>query len=137
MSFHIEYEEHPAYMKAKVTGTNSRETVAAYLREVRRESKRRGRSYILIDERLEGPRLDAMDVFAIASNGSMDALGELDAMAYVDREMGPMAEFAETVAVNRGMPVAVFSNVAEAEEWLLEQTSVSGAKVFGAEDPAD
>ena len=123
-------------MKAKVTGTNSRETVAAYLREVRRESKRRGRSYILIDERLEGPRLDAMDVFAIASNGSMDALGELDAMAYVDRDMGPMAEFAETVAVNRGMPVAVFGEVAEAEEWLLEQTSAGAANVFGAEDPA-
>lgn len=136
MSFRIDYEEYPAYLKATVTGTNGRDTVAAYLREVRHESKRRGYSYVLVDERLEGPRLEAMDVFAIASSGSIDALGELDAMAYVDRDMGPMAEFAETVAVNRGMPVAVFGEVAEAEEWLLEQTSAGAANVFGAEDPA-
>jgi hypothetical protein len=33
--------------------------------------------------------------------------------------------FAETVAVNRGMPVRVFVSVAEAEKWLLSE--VSGA----------
>ena len=34
----------------------------------------------------------------------MDAMGIFEAMAYVDPQMGQMAEFAETVAVNRGMP---------------------------------
>jgi hypothetical protein len=29
-------------------------------------------------------------------------------------------KFAETVAVNRGVPVVVFGTVAEAEPWLLE-----------------
>ncbi len=30
-------------------------------------------------------------------------------------------QFAETVAVNRRLPVAVFPNVADAEKWLLEE----------------
>ena len=29
-------------------------------------------------------------------------------------------EFAETVAVNRGLPVVVFASVDEARKWLLE-----------------
>ena len=39
-------------------------------------------------------------------------------------------QFAETVAVNRRMPVAVFSNVADAEQWLLN-ASRRGARVIG------
>jgi hypothetical protein len=30
-------------------------------------------------------------------------------------------QFAETVAVNRGLPVVVFSTVADAEKWLLSE----------------
>jgi hypothetical protein len=30
-------------------------------------------------------------------------------------------KFAETVAVNRGLPVKVFSTVSDAEKWLVEQ----------------
>ena len=30
-------------------------------------------------------------------------------------------QFAETVAVNRRVPVAVFSNVEDAEQWLLNE----------------
>jgi hypothetical protein len=42
-------------------------------------------------------------------------------MAYVDERMGDMANFAETVAVNRGMPVRMFTNVPDAENWLRAQ----------------
>ena len=88
---------------------------------MREECLRRHRTRVLIVEKLDGPRLDVMDVFSIASEGSLNALGEFDAMAYVDPRMGAMGEFAETVAVNRGMPVAFFNNVGQAERWLLEQ----------------
>jgi hypothetical protein len=33
--------------------------------------------------------------------------------------------FAETVAVNRGLPMAVFSTVAEAEKWLQNKAADS------------
>ena len=35
--------------------------------------------------------------------------------------MGDMSYFAETVAINRGMPVKMFRTVGHARDWLLEQ----------------
>jgi hypothetical protein len=34
---------------------------------------------------------------------------------------GSLMQFAETVAVNRSLPVRVFATVVDAEEWLLEE----------------
>ena len=76
---------------------------------------------MLVKERLERPRLDVMEVFMIASEGSKKALGEFDAAAYVDVYAGDLMRFSETVAVNRGIPVAVFDSVENAEQWLTEQ----------------
>jgi hypothetical protein len=77
---------------------------------------------------LEGPRLGLMDVFKIASEGSIDAHGTFQAFAYVDvNAQGDLMQFAETVAANRRMPVAIFSNVADAEQWLLNEGRSSSA----------
>ena len=48
-------------------------------------------------------------------------------MAYVDvnGDSGLM-RFAENVAVNRGIPIQIFSNVSDAEKWLLQQTRHGG-----------
>lgn len=64
----------------------------------------------------------------MVAEGSMKAIGKFDAIAYVDEKMGQMADFAETVAVNRGMPVAMFDNLGDAEAWLCEQNSGSDQK---------
>jgi hypothetical protein len=86
---------------------------------------------VLIEERLEGPRLGTLDVFEIVSQGSSRALGILQAIAYVDvNAAGDLMQFAETVAVNRALPVTVFSTVADAERWLLAE------RCGGAESPA-
>jgi hypothetical protein len=46
----------------------------------------------------------------------------LEAMAYVDvNAQGDLMQFAENVAVNRQFPIAVFSTVADAEQWLLRK----------------
>jgi hypothetical protein len=56
----------------------------------------------------------------VISEASERARGLLHALAFVDvNAQGPSMEFAETVAVNRGIPVAVFKTVAEARAWLL------------------
>jgi hypothetical protein len=76
----------------------------------------------LIEERLDGPRLGTLDVFQIASEESSKAEGLLKAIAYVDVNAdGHLMQFAETVAVNRGLPVVVFSTVTDAEKWLLSE----------------
>lgn len=58
----------------------------------------------------------------------MRSLGIFQAIAYVDPLMGEMAKFAESVAVNRGMPVKAFASVAAAEQWLLTQNDGADEK---------
>ena len=74
----------------------------------------------MIEERLEGPRLQTFDVFSVASETCQQALGLFRAVAYVDvNARGNLMQFAETVAVNRGVPLKVFDTVGEAEAWLM------------------
>jgi hypothetical protein len=86
-----------------------------------RECTARSVPRVLIEERLEGPRLGMMEVFSLASKGSVRFQRTLEAMAYVDvHAEGDLMSFAEDVAVNRGFPVKIFASVAAAEQWLTE-----------------
>jgi hypothetical protein len=120
VSFTLTLDQKPTYLHATVTGVNSQENALRYLEEVRRECLARGCTRLLIEERLDGPRLRTLDVFQVASQASGDIFGAVRAIAYVDvNAENDLMEFAETVAVNRGMPVRVFPSVAE--EWLRNQ----------------
>ena len=134
MTYQLTIHQKPSYLHAIVTGPNSRENVQGYLQELRNECIARRCFRVLVEERLEGPRIGAMDVFKIAAEGSSKASGTFQAIAYVDVNAdGGWMKFAETVAVNRGMPLVVFPTVAEAEQWLLEGDS----KSFTSEPPTD
>lgn len=128
MPYQVTFEERSNFISATVTGDNSRDVVPLYMTDILKECTRLDCFRVLIDERLEGPRLDEMEVFSMVAEGSMKAIGKFDAIAYVDEKMGQMADFAETVAVNRGMPVAMFDNLGDAEAWLCEQNSGSDQK---------
>jgi len=122
MTYKLTIDQKPAYLHVIVTGQNSSENVMRYLEETLRECMARGCFRVLIEERLDGPRLGTLDVFQIASEESSKAEGLLKAIAYVDvNAEGNLMQFAETVAVNRGLPVVVFSTVADAEKWLLSE----------------
>ena len=63
-----------------------------------------------------------MDVFQIVADESGRSQGFFKAVAYVDvNAEGDSMKFAETVAVNRGLPVRVFTSVGDAEQWLLSK----------------
>ena len=124
MSYKLTIHQKPGYLHAIVTGQDTRENVERYLEEIRRECVARNCFRVLVEERLEGPRLGTMDVFQIVSEGSSKASGIYKAFAYVDvNAKGNLMQFAETVAVNRGVPVVVFPTVADAEKWLLSEDS--------------
>jgi len=109
----------PGYLHGIVTGVNSRENVAHYLADILRECTARRCFRLLIEERLEGPRLRLMDVFQIVASESAHAAGVLEAVAYVDvNAEGDLMKFAETVAANRFVPVMLFSSVSDAEKWI-------------------
>ena len=121
MTYKLTFHQKPTYLHTIVTGQNSKENVARYLEEILKECKARGCFRVLIEERLKGPRLGTMDVFQIASQGSIEASGVVKAIAYVDvNAEGDLMQFAEDIAINRALSVTVFSTVAEAKKWLLD-----------------
>ena len=124
MDYKLTIKPKPSYLHFIVTGCNSKQAVIQYLEEILRECKIRNCFRILIEERLEGPRLGTVDIFSIVSEGSSEGLGILKTVAYVDvNALGSLMQFAETVAFNRSLPVTVFPTVADAERWLLKAKS--------------
>lgn len=122
MTYKLTIHQKPTYLHVVVSGRNTRENVKAYVAEMIRECTARNCFRVLIEEHLEGPRLEMEDVFDIASEGSKIIGGLLKVIAYVDvNAKGDLMQFAENVAVNRGLPMAVFPTVAAAENWLLNQ----------------
>ena len=119
MSYQLTIIEKPTYLHAIVTGSNTMENVLGYLGELQRECQARSCFNVLIEENLTGRRLETWDVYQIAAEGSARTQGLFRAVAYVDVNAGgELMRFAETVANNRGLPLTVFSTVAEAETWL-------------------
>jgi hypothetical protein len=119
MSYQLQIVEKPTYLHAIVTGANSAENVSGYLQDLLRECEARQCFNVLIEERLTGRRLETWDVYQIAADNSAQARGVFRAIAYVDINAGgDLMKFAETVANNRGVPMNLFSSVAEAEAWI-------------------
>ena len=122
LSFKITISKKANYLHAVVTGQNSLENVKRYLQQIVHECKAANCPRLLIEERLEGPRLNTIEVFRIASEDSDKAFRFFKAIAYVDiNAEGDLMEFAETVAVNRALPVRSFLTLAEAKKWLMDQ----------------
>ena len=119
MSYQLQIIEKPGYLHAVVTGKNTMENVKGYLKELLRACEERRCYDVLIEERLEGRRLETWDVYQVASESSAMARGVFRTIAYVDvNASGELMKFAETVANNRGVPMNLFRTVAEAEAWL-------------------
>jgi hypothetical protein len=124
MNYELTVIPKTGYLHAIVTGQNTPQNVTAYLSELLSEVRVQGCPYVLLEERLEGPRLGIADVFEITSEGSQRAIGAIRALAYIDvNASDDTMKFAELVATNRSMPVRVFSAVAEAERWLREEVN--------------
>ena len=119
MAFTVTITQKPTYLHAVISGENSAENVRSYLQQIQRECQARKCPRVLVEERLEGPRLGIVDVYRIVSEQTVRALGQIEVIAYVDvNAEGDLMKFAEDVAVNRHLRVAVFSSVPDAELWM-------------------
>jgi hypothetical protein len=104
-----------------VKGTNTPENVMNYLAEVRAKCLELNFPSVLIEENLQGPGLNIVDIFEVVNKASKQTYSLPLHIAFVD--LNPEHEkrrmdFAESVAVNRGVDVKIFSSVTEAEKWL-------------------
>ena len=122
MSYSLEIAKKRGYLHAKVTGKNTKDNVMSYMEELTQECERSRCRCLLIEEKLEGPRLDTRSVFDIASEGSQKSRAQFRAIAYVDTiaETSAMKN-AEAFATNRGLKVQTFQTVTDAEKWMVDQ----------------
>jgi hypothetical protein len=121
MAHKITAQVTPSHIHVVVTGDNTERDVLAYMEDVRRLCAQHSCWYVLIEEALSGPGLGITSVFDLASHGAQMAREQFRAIAYVDVNPAhdhDMMEFAETVAVNRGLRVRVFETVDDATRWL-------------------
>src|SRR5262245_3027318 len=124
MSYQLSITEEPTYLHARVTGKNSPEAVRAYLSEIYATCVERKVSTVLIEENLEGPGLELFDIYQLINEASARTLPHLRWIAYVDVNAAHRpgnTRFGETVAVNRGVNIRCFFDLAAAKSWLGEQ----------------
>jgi hypothetical protein len=128
-AYHITFTQKPGFLHATVIGRNTRETVERFHQEALSYCITHHYYRVLLEERLEGPPLETMEIFAIVSRGCALAAGKIKAVAYVDAGANSrMLKFAENVAVNRGIRVRVFPTVAAAEAWLAKLVSADNQR---------
>lgn len=121
MAFRLTILERPGYLHFKVTGVNSAKAVREYLQQIHDACVERECSTALVEEHLDGPNLNTLQMFQLANEGSVRSRTIVRKVAYVDTNPEHPFEdtkFVENVAVNRGMNVRAFRTVAEAEAWL-------------------
>ena len=118
-TYHLAIQEHPTYLHAAVTGTHSPENAMRFLKEVYEACVKAGKTAALLEVNLVGPSLDATSIFRVVSQRSGDGL-KLRKIAYVDASSRDPEKkrFAETVAINRGVNVRLFQDLAKAKEWM-------------------
>ena len=122
MAYALQIIEKPTYLHFIVTGQNSKDTILGYVEEIHHECTVRNCFRVLIEEHLSGPRLSITDVFELVLDGTDRYRGIFRAIAYVDvNAVNGSMKFAEDACVNRALPIAVFSNVSDAEQWLTKK----------------
>jgi hypothetical protein len=124
MSYTLKVNEQPGYLHFQVIGSNSLATVRGYLGEIHATCVQRQLSAILIEENLGGPGLGIGEIFQVASAGSEATAPVIRTIAYVDTNPDHDfldMQFAETVAVTRGIDIRVFESLAAAETWLRQR----------------
>jgi hypothetical protein len=122
MDYHLTIIERDSYVQATVTGTNTPENMLRYMKEAYEACRARGKSAVLLEMNLAGESLDVTSIFRVVEERSADG-AKLRKIAYVAPIVGKdpaRAHFAETVAVNRGVNVKVFRDIAEAQSWLAK-----------------
>jgi hypothetical protein len=121
MAYDMNVMREDGYLHVVVTGENTPEDVAGYLDEIRRVCAEYGLSKVLIEEDLTGTQLGTVDVYDVVETASKGVAPAIRSVAFVDtnpeHDFAQM-EFAEAVAVNRGVNVRVFRDVPAAREWI-------------------
>src|SRR5262249_38696236 len=121
MSYQLRMTKQPGYLHFRISGENTPASVSGYLKEIYAACVEQLCSAVLVEENLAGPSLDVGEIFQIASVGSAATAPVIRAIAYVDvnpEHTPSKMQFAETVAVTRGINIRLFDSASAAAAWL-------------------
>jgi len=122
MSYKLEIIKEPNYLLTNIKGNRTTETVKEVTKEILEACIKYQYSKVLIDIREFSNRIgNTMNIFDLASQELPDIIQKkIKKVAIVDLEgFEEDKRFFETVALNRGHNVKIFTDLNKAQEWLL------------------
>ena len=123
-AYALHLEQKNGYLHARITGENTPEVTRRYVVDLIEACKKAKCRALLIEENLEGPRMDAGELYGIIHDLHAEFRSAIQVAAMVDvnpQRSDANMRFVEDASVNRGADVAAFPTVAQAEAWLRER----------------
>lgn len=120
MSYSVNIREESDYLYIEVAGARTPEMIMAVARDCVAASKKHKRSKILVDIQGAAGRLSTIETYGIVNRplpALARGLGLKVAILDLEENAGRV-QFFETVAVNAGMDLRMFSNPNSALRWL-------------------
>ena len=118
----IVFEDYPTYLYALVHGEQyDYDVIAAFLTEIASECRKRKFQSVLVEENISATA-SPEDIARAAKDLPEFGFSGIR-MAYLDRfsEQKEMNEFGEDIAVDHGVDVKLFGDMAAADKWLTAQ----------------
>jgi hypothetical protein len=113
----------PGYLHFRVTGINSAQTVLAYVAEMVQHCLKHKSRAMLVEDDTEGPPLDSLAIYDVASQASASVRQFIDRVAFLSNnpEM-PLRnlQLAEAVAQNFKLNARAFTKLEDADAWLRQ-----------------
>jgi hypothetical protein len=122
--YRLKFEERPSYLYVRVEGLEPRPSKAVdYLRDITSACQRNDCRRVVIEKNVSG-RLAVWDIFSVATRFPLMG-SKLTKIAVVDEHLqrSERSEFSVMVGRESGLDLHVFTNVAEAESWVTDDTS--------------
>jgi hypothetical protein len=125
MSYNITFVQKKDYLQAQIVADSTPEDVFNSLTEITKTCLKYKYRKVLIEENFIGPTISTFDIFSIIDQISPSVSPDIQQVAFVDvdERHREAIHFAETVAVNRGVNIKLFTDLKLAEEWINRQGS--------------
>jgi hypothetical protein len=121
MSVEIQIEELPGYFAAKFTGACAAEEAWRRFETIAERCQRANKNKLLLDFTQCHGDISVADRYLFVKSARIFAQYKLIKTAYFARpDQVDSQKFGEMVAQNRWVNARIFTNVEEAEKWLLE-----------------
>jgi hypothetical protein len=115
----IVFEDYPTYLYALVHGEQyDYDVIASFLRDIANECKTRNFRSVLVEENISATATEE-DIARAAADLPDFGFSDIR-MAYLDRfsEQKEINEMGEDIAVDHGVDVKLFNDMAAADKWL-------------------